>query len=146
MAGYGWIRAGFLIIVVCVVSAGCFHSLPHSSRPPPVVKEHELKNEQYRQWESIRSGWFKNEYQNCLKRSGLRTSCSGCVYIYITVVLDIDEKGRLSGYRKTGENVCSGEAPPELEACLVEYFGHLVFPESLRNMRLEVFLGTGLKC
>lgn len=85
-------------------------------------------------------------YPECLRKFRLKMSCDGCGYIYMTVVIRIDDRGQLSDYDKTGENVCGRVAPQGLERCFMEYLETITFPENLRGAVIEVRLGTGLKC
>jgi hypothetical protein len=73
-------------------------------------------------------------------------NCADCEYIYIDVVVVIDKTGRMSGYTKKAEKVCRGKAPEKLERCFIDYLRSITFPENLRNMIIEMRLGTGLKC
>lgn len=89
---------------------------------------------------------MKIEYSKCLKKFKLEMSCSGCSYIHMKAVIKIDSRGKLSGYKKTGENVCGRKISPELEKCFMEPLKNQVFDETLKNTSFEVMLGTGLKC
>lgn len=94
----------------------------------------------------IQENFRKNIFRQCLDESRLSMNCSDCVYIYIKVIIVIDKKGRLSGYRKISENVCGQKATEKLERCFIDYLESISFPKNLRNMSIEMRLGTGLKC
>jgi hypothetical protein len=94
----------------------------------------------------IHENFRKNVYYNCLSQSRLSMNCSNCIYIYIDVIISIDNKGRLCGYTKTVENICGNKASEKLERCFIDYLESITFPNNLRNMSIEIRLGTGLKC
>jgi len=111
-----------------------------------VLKEYELPDPEREAWSNVKSKWMRSEYGACLKKFKLKMSCGGCTYIYIKAVITIDPDGKLSGYEKTGENVCGKKISPELEKCFMEPLKKQIFHEKLKNRSFETMLGTGLKC
>lgn len=110
------------------------------------VKEFELSDLQRSPWSNVKSEWMKLDYSACLKKFKLKMNCDGCSYIYMKAVITINREGRLSGYKKTGEDVCGKKISPELEKCFMEPLKKQIFPEVLKGTEFEVMLGTGLKC
>ena len=137
-----------LYIFLIIILTGCLYKTPtddktSSQRP---IKTHELPDEKFRQWTSIKDRWLRNEFPLCLKRYNLEMSCSGCEYIYITVELTIDGDGRLVQYKIIHENICGKRASKQIEKCFMRYFKTIVFPKELRNLTIVANLGNGLKC
>lgn len=131
------------IVFVIVISS-------FSSCIPPgnmaVIADHELRDEQWREFNAISEHFRKNVFPVCTEQLKLRMSCSGCEYIYVVFQIEINAGGKLTGCTKVGENVCGGKAPAALERCFVEYLESLTFPRKLRSMIIQTRLGTGLKC
>ncbi|HOT43735.1 MAG TPA: hypothetical protein PLM53_04715 [Spirochaetota bacterium] len=111
-----------------------------------MAKDHELKGAQWESINKIKEDFRKNVFRECLAQSKLSMNCSNCEYIYIDVIIVIDRNGRMCGYTKTAEKVCRGKAPVTLERCFMEYLESITFPIHVRNMSVEIRLGTGLKC
>ncbi|HOD16963.1 MAG TPA: hypothetical protein PK307_09065 [Spirochaetota bacterium] len=134
-----------LILIVCVIVISSFCSCtPHKNLT--VIADHELRDEQWREFNAISEHFRKNVFPVCTEQLRLRMSCSGCEYIYIIFRIEINAGGRLTGCTKVGENVCGGKAPAALERCFVEYLESITFPRKLRSMIIQTRLGTGLKC
>lgn len=110
------------------------------------VKEHELPPAQWKAWNELKEKWMGSEYRDCLKKSDLKMSCSGCEYIYMDVILEIDKQGHLQSYTILKENVCGEKARKELQECFLKYFQEITFPPELKGWKIEAKLGTGLKC
>ncbi|MCU0847173.1 MAG: hypothetical protein MUD12_04730 [Spirochaetes bacterium] len=94
----------------------------------------------------IKNEWMRNCYPECIKEFGLKMKCSGCEYVFIRVELSVDTDGRLAGYRKIKDNICGKNATVSQEECLLKRLKGMVFPRSLRGMKFEAVLGTGLSC
>lgn len=133
----------YLPAVVLFLWAGC--SLPSRPLPAPVW-EHELPEEQWRAWNSLKEEWRRHHLPACLENLGLKLSCADCPSIIIEVRLDIDREGKLSGYSVLQERVCGGAAPLGLVPSFLEYFQKLVYPPPLRGQSILARLGNGLKC
>lgn len=110
------------------------------------IKEYELPDPGKKQWDIIKSEWMKTEYSACLKKYKLKMNCDGCSYIYMKAEVTINSEGKLSSYKKTGENVCGRKMSPELQKCFMKPLEMQDFPEALKGTTFEVMLGTGLKC
>jgi hypothetical protein len=134
------------VSLLSVAIIGCAACATPKTERTSVIKDHELKGEQYRAWQEIRNYWFKNIYRECLRSHNLKMSCSGCEYIYIRVVITIDRKGKMVSCEMVGERVCIDKASESLESCFTDYFRTLTFPRELRGLRFETMLGTGLTC
>jgi len=117
-----------------------------TTQPIVVVKEDELEGKQWRAYQEIRERWMKEAFSSCLTKQHLKLSCSGCEYIIIVYRIVIDGKGRIVAYEKIRGNICGATSSPELEQCFIQYLTSITFPQPLRNMTIEVRLGTGLKC
>ncbi len=111
-----------------------------------IVKDYELAGDRWQSMNEIREGFRRNVFRRCLAQSRLSMNCANCEYIYIDVIVVIDKGGKLAGYSKTAEKVCRGKAPEKLEKCFIDYLRSITFPKNLRNMSIEMRLGTGLKC
>ncbi len=133
------------LIVICFVFA-LLDSSCSGNRQNIILKDHELRGEQWQSMNQINEDIRKNVFYKCLSQSRLSMNCSNCEYIYINVIIVINREGRMCGYTKTVENVCGGKAPEKLERCFIEYLESITFPRNLRNMSIEMRLGTGLKC
>lgn len=129
----------FLVLPVLIFA--CF-----GNNQNRVIKYHELRGAQWESMNRIQEDFRKNVFRECLSQSKLSMNCSNCEYIYIDVIIVVDGKGRMCGYTKTAEKVCRDKAPAKLERCFMEYLESLTFPKNLRNMSMEIRLGTGLKC
>ncbi len=134
------LRTLLFVIVLC----SGYSCAPHNTKT--VIPDHDLRDEQWREFNAISEHFRRNIFPRCTEQSKLRMSCSGCGYIYILVRIEINADGKLSGYTKVGENVCGGKAPAALERCFIEYLESITFPRKLRSMIIETRLGTGLKC
>ncbi len=130
-------------VCVCFAFLSVFCSGNSNNR---TIKSHELRGDQWRSMNEIHEHFRRNVFYDCLSQSHLSMNCSGCEYIYIDAIIDIDKKGRLCGYTKIKENVCGQKAPEKLERCFIDYLKSIIFPKNLRNMSIEMRLGTGLKC
>jgi len=111
-----------------------------------ILKEYELPSIKRQAWNEIKEKWIKNHYRSCLKKFRLKMTCGNCTYIYMKAVITVDNNKRLTGYSKTGENVCGRKITPALEKCLMEPLEQKTFPDDLKNSEFETMLGTGLKC
>ncbi len=105
-----------------------------------------MSREQFGDISVITDNWLKNDFQLCLKKEKIKMSCAHCSSVYLKVIACIDSTGRLSSYTKIKTNVCGREMKTEMENCMMNYFKSLIFPVSLRNTKIELFLGNGLKC
>lgn len=139
------LRSFFIIILLFTVTAG-LNSSCAAIKPLTVVRDHELRDEQWRDFNAISEHFVRNVFPRCLSQSKLKLTCSGCEYIYIIVRIEINADGRLVGYSKIRENVCGRHAPGNLERCFIEYLESITFPGNLRSMIIETRLGNGLKC
>ena len=72
--------------------------------------------------------------------------CVECEYIFVRVQLYINKHGKLKKYKIIDENVCGKKISKQLEACFMEHFENMEFPDSLRKIIIETMLGTGLEC
>ncbi len=117
-----------------------------TTKSSDVLKYYELKGEAWKDWNAISQNWMKNEYHKILKENKLKMTCSGCEYIYLDVVLNIDSTGKMTYYKLINSNKCSEKFSKKLEIQFMKSFFNLKFPDSLKNMYFEARLGTGLKC
>jgi hypothetical protein len=132
-------------LLLLVIGAGaCMFCA--SDRQMKTVRDHELRDDQRKEFNAIRENFIRNVFPGCTSNARLRLTCAGCEYIYITVKIAIDANGKMSGYTKTKENVCGGPAPAALEKCFIEYLKSVTFPRKLRSLIIETNLGNGLKC
>jgi hypothetical protein len=111
-----------------------------------VVQDYNLQGNQWRAFNVIMENWRNNNYQKCLNQFNLQLTCDGCDAIYIKVKIKVDKSGHLVRYVKTGANICTKDSTEELERCFMEYMESLTFPECLRDIGIEITLGTILKC
>ena len=133
------------LFLCCALCMGAGFSCA-ADRQPRVIRDHELRDDRWREFNAIRDDFTRNVFPGCIGRSKLKLTCAGCEYIYIIVRITIDADGRMSGYTKVKENVCGRSAPAALERCFIEYLESITFPRNLRGMVIETNLGNGLKC
>jgi hypothetical protein len=134
-----------IILLVSAVTSGLNTSCA-TNIPMKVVRDHELRDNQWKEFNAIREYFLRNVFPRCTGQSKLKLSCSGCEYIYIVVRITINAEGKMTDYTKIKENVCGGTAPEGLERCFIEYMESITFPGNLRSMIIETSLGNGLKC
>ena len=140
-------------IIFCVVAAGlCLSScmsrsvVDRSRLMENDIPEHKLDENAFRDWSAIKEKWLRDVFPGCIEKQGIVLSCSGCERVYIRGILVIGADGYLVTFIKKDESVCGRRAVISLERCFVEYFFNIKFPESLRNTRIVVTLGNGLRC
>jgi hypothetical protein len=138
------VLAALAIILILTPLSG-IETLPGTEQMK-AIKEYELPDAEKNNWDIIKSEWMKTEYSACLKKYKLKMNCGGCSCIYMKAMVTINSDGKLSGWKKTGENVCGGKISRELENCFMEPLKKHVYPEILKGTTFEVMLGTGLKC
>ncbi len=110
------------------------------------IREADLTGKQQAAWYSFDTTWKKHIFPGCLLENHLKLSCAHCDNIYIDVKLKIDSTGKLVSYEKTGGEMCGQEVTDKLVKCFLDFFYFLEFPPELRNVILEVKLGSSLKC
>jgi hypothetical protein len=135
--------ASFIFLILLFFT---FPLFPQNTVIHPVVKEYELTAAQYKIWTEIKKEWFKNEYPHCLKKRNLKLTCAGCESIFIRIIFTINKNGILEEIENVSEKVCGGKADNKLKECFLKNFKTKIFPDELRNMKIEITLGTGLKC
>ncbi len=111
-----------------------------------IVKTYELKDEEYKKWRDISDDFNRKKYLSCLKKQKLKMNCGNCTNIFIDVVLNINETGKLNGYEIIKENICTRKISKKLKKCFMDYFENMAFPEESKSKSIEIRLGTGLKC
>jgi len=111
-----------------------------------IVKSYELKDEEYKKWRDISDDFNHKKYLSCLKKQKLKMNCGNCTSIFIDVVLNIDETGKLNSFEIIKENICTYKIGKKLKKCFMEDFEKMTFPEESKNKSIEIRLGTGLKC
>ncbi len=111
-----------------------------------IPKSYELKQPQYKIWDSIYKIWMTTEYPKILKQNKLKMNCNGCSSVAMNALFVIDETGKLKTYTTIKSKVCGNEFSKKLELQFISWFQKQTFPKELFNLKFEVHLGTGLKC
>jgi hypothetical protein len=134
-------------IIILILLAVCLGSgLSCVTRPATVIRDYDLRGDQWKEFNDFRDTWVRNSFPRCLEQSKLHLTCDGCEKIYIVVRITINSDGKMVGYEKISEHVCGRPAPAKLERCFIEYLESIIFPRKLRSMIIETRLGNGLKC
>ena len=97
-------------------------------------------------WYSMDDVWHKKYYLNLLKENKLKLSCAGCENIYIDVIVEIDKNGKLISHKLVDGNQCGGKPTKKLVSSFIKYWYTYLFPPELRGLKIQIRLGTGLKC
>ena len=135
-----------LLIFLIVFSFMKGKEIVDSSTSIVVVKSYELKGEAWNDWKKIEDDWMKNNYPKILKSNKLKMNCRSCESIYLEVVIQIDSSGKLNNYKLINSKKCGEKFSKSLEIQFMKPIFNIEFPHSLKNMRFEIRLGTGLKC
>lgn len=134
-----------LLLLLTIIDLSCARHIK-SEDILKSTKEYELPGPQWKAWNTLKEQWMRENYWQILKVFDLEMSCSGCEYIYLDVILDIDLQGRIRDISILRENVCGETASPEFRKAMLEHFRTIVFPPELRGWKIKAKLGTGLKC
>lgn len=118
----------------------------HQTNKDSIPKSYELKQPQYKIWDSIYNIWMTKEYPKILKQNKLKMNCHGCESVAMNAVFIIDETGKLKNYKVIKSKVCGKEFSKKLELQFINRFQNQPYPPELFNLKFEVHLGSGLKC
>jgi hypothetical protein len=112
----------------------------------PIVKEVDLNDDQWNEWNNLDTTWTKNIMPVCLFENDIKLNCAKCESVYLKIQMEIDSTGKMVKYTKIKGNMCGNDFTQKLEKCFLDFFMFLEFPKELRNIILEVNIGNGLKC
>ena len=123
-----------------------FSSAVFSQEQDTALTYETMTREQFSDISAITDKWVRNDFLICLKKEGIKMSCAHCTSVYLKVVASIDSTGWLISYKKISSKVCGRKMKSGMEKNFMNYFKMLVFPASLRNQKIQLHLGNGLKC
>jgi hypothetical protein len=132
----------FILALFCVV----FQLQVFSQKDYSVIREIDLKGKQFKAWNRFDTTWTKHILPGCLLENSLKLSCAHCSSVYLDVRLKIDSTGKLVSHEKVGGDMCGNDISDKVVKCFLDFFYFLEFPPELRNIILEVRLGSSLKC
>ncbi|MEI6122589.1 MAG: hypothetical protein WCQ95_03070 [Bacteroidota bacterium] len=97
-------------------------------------------------WNNLYDVWRSNFFYDCLSKSNIHIRCAQCDGVFMLIDFQINDKGFITNYRIVDQDMCGDDFTEKLLNCFLMYFLTIDFPKELRNMILEVHLGTSLKC
>ena len=128
----------FLIIPLLLSCSG------QTKREP--VPEYRLRGKAEESWRQIKDTYNRNGFIPCLAKKNVVVSCGGCTGVILRGVIQIDKKGKFSGFEKTFGRYCGSPMPPDVEECFIKFFETVEFPPELRGLSIQIDLGRALKC
>ena len=61
-----------ILIIFLLVTAGALYCVKNIKDPAGPVKDYELEDDQRREWNVVKEKWFRNDYQEILKKFNLK--------------------------------------------------------------------------
>lgn len=111
-----------------------------------IITDIGLKGDAYTFWHTNYDQWRTSNFYDCLKQAGVKMSCAHCTSVYLNVDLVIDEKGKVTSYKKIKSVMCGSEMKSSMEKCFINYFLKLDFPAEFHGKTFRIQIGNGLKC
>lgn len=106
----------------------------------------ELEKTQQSAWKFIENNWYKKIYYPYIKKNKIILSdCSLCGELFIDLEATINTDGKMTIDAFTAKK-CYKKMANQLVEYLTQYFLSIIFPENLRNLKIQNRLGIIYKC
>ncbi len=106
----------------------------------------ELEKSQEETWKKEETIWLENVFYPYIKKSKIKLSdCYKCGNLYIDVEATIDANGKLTIDNSISKK-CGKPMDKKLQQYLMQYFISNIFPENLRNLKIQHRFGVLYKC